>query len=132
MALTRQPRLPFGRLADVELVLSTARNGGRVLVEEEASRRGLSLRVALEINAMGLIKRVIANSELCTVAAWPAVYVEVERGELAASRLISPELRHTYYLAVAARRHPTPAIDSVADIIRRFRPAADWHAHLPP
>ncbi|MCP5282468.1 MAG: LysR family transcriptional regulator [Rhodoferax sp.] len=127
-APTRAATVPFSDLADIDLVLSTARNGGRVLVEEEASRRGIALRVGLEINALGLIKRVVASGELCTVAAWPAVYLEVARGELAASRLVEPELRHTYYLATAARRHPTPAVDRVRDMIRRFRPAADWGA----
>jgi LysR family transcriptional regulator, nitrogen assimilation regulatory protein len=123
--------VPFDRLAGIDLVLSTARNGGRVLVEEEASRRGMALRVVLEINALGLIKHVVARGDLCTVAAWPAVYLEVARGELAASRLVRRELRHTYYLALATRRHPTPAIARVAELVRRFQPAADWRAELP-
>ena len=101
-------------------------------MEEEAHRLGLALHIALEINALGLIKRVVAHGDLCTVAAWPAVYVEVARGELAASWLVEPELRHTYYLALASRRHPTLAVDAVAGIIRGFRPAADWHAQLLP
>ncbi len=130
-ALTAGASVQFGSLAGVELVLATARNGGRVLVEEEASRRGMALRVVLEINAVGLIKRVVASSDLCTVAIWPTVYLEVARGELAASRLVDPELRHNYYLALAARRHPTPAVDCVADLIRRFRPAPDWCAQFP-
>lgn len=130
-AHTVRASVPFSRLSGIDLVLSTARNGGRVLVEEEASRRGMALRVVLEINALGLIKHVVAGCDLCTVAAWPAVYLEVARGELAASRLVNPELRHTYYLALAARRHPTPAVDCVADMIRRYRPAADWGAALP-
>lgn len=129
-AQTRRASVPFSVLSGIDLVMSTARNGGRVLVEEEASRRGMALRVALEINAMGLIKRVVASGELCTVAAWPAIYLEVARGELAASRLVQPELRHTYSLATAARRHPTPAVDCVADMIRRFKPAADWNAQV--
>jgi len=128
---TRQPEVPFDRLADIRLVLSTARNGGRILVEEEASRRGMALRVELEINALGLIKRVVAEADLCTVAAWPAVYIEVGRGELAASKLVDPELRHTYYMALASRRHPTPAVDRVAAIIRGFTPAAHWRAQRP-
>lgn len=127
----RRATTPFSRLSAIDLVMSTARNGGRVLLEEEASRRGMALRVPLEINALSLIKRVVANGSWCTVAAWPAVYIEVGRGELRTSRLVAPELRHTYYLAMAARRHPTPAVDCVADMIRRFEPAADWRAQEP-
>ncbi len=123
---TRTANLPFDRLADIELVMSTARNGGRVLVEEEAQRRSIALRVVLEINALGLIKQVVAQGDLCTVAAWPAVYLEVARGELAVSRLVEPELHHTYHLAIASRRHPTPAVEGVAELIRGFVPAADW------
>lgn len=127
---TARATVPFGRLAGIDLVLSTARNGGRVLVEEEASRRGMALRVVLEINALGLIKHVVTRGDLYTVAAWPAVYLEVARGELAAARLVGPGLRHIYYLALAARRHPTPAVECVAELVRRFRPAADWRAEI--
>ena len=130
-AHTARASVPFSRLAGIDLVLSTARNGGRVLVEEEASRRGMALRVVLEINAVGLIKRVVASGDLCTVAAWPTVYLEVARGELAAARLVSPELRHTYHLALAARRHPTPAVACIAEQIRAFRPPPDWRATQP-
>lgn len=125
---TRAACLPFARLAEIDLVMSTSRNGGRVLVEEEAQRSAMPLRVALEINALGLIKQVVAQGDLCTVAAWPAVYLEVARGELAVSRLVEPELHHTYHLAIASRRHPTPAVEGVAEIIRGFVPAADWGA----
>ncbi len=123
---TREASLPFARLAEIDLVMSTSRNGGRVLVEEEAQRSAMPLRVALEINALGLIKQVVAQGELCTVAAWPAVYLEVARGELAVSRLVEPELHHTYHLAIASRRHPTPAVEHVAEIVRGFVPAAGW------
>ena len=120
--------LPFDRLRDIPLVLSTARNGARLLVEEEARRRGFELRVDLEINALGLIKQVVAHGGLCTIAAWPAVYQEVLRGELAVRRLTEPEFRHTYHVAVASRRQPTPAMRCVADAIRRFEPPPDWQA----
>lgn len=120
--------LPFDRLRDIPLVLSTARNGARLLVEEEARRRGLELQVDLEINALGLIKQVVAHGSLCTIAAWPAVYQEVLRGELAVRRLTEPEFRHTYHVAIASRRQPTPAMRCVADAIRRFEPPPDWQA----
>jgi hypothetical protein len=102
-----------------------------VLVEEEASRRGMALRVVLEVNALGLIKHVVVGCDLCTVAARPAVYLKEARGELAASRLVNPKLRHSYFLGLKARRHPTPAVDCVSDMIRRYRTAADWGAALP-
>jgi DNA-binding transcriptional LysR family regulator len=121
---------PFDWLDGVNLVLSTARNGARLLIEEAAQRRGLTLRVALEINALGLIKQVVAHGPLCTVAAWPAVYQEVTRGELAVHRLTQPELRHVYHVAIASRRAPTPAVRYVADAIQRFRPPAAWQAEL--
>ena len=127
---TRAASLPFARLAEIDLVMSTSRNGSRTLLEEESQRRSVPLRVALEINALGLIKQVVAQGDLCSVAAWPAVYLEVARGELAVSRLVEPNLHHTYHLAIASRRHPTPAIEGVAEVIRGFVPAADWGAQL--
>jgi DNA-binding transcriptional LysR family regulator len=125
-----EAELSFDRLREIPLVLSTARNGARLLVEEEARRRGLDLRVDLEINALGLIKQVVAHSGLCTIAAWPAVYQEVQRGELAVRRLIEPEFRHSYHVAIGSRRQPTPAMRCVADAIRRFEPPRDWQATL--
>ncbi len=101
---TQSPTVAFDALASIDLVIATAHNGGRVRVEEEARRRGMQLRVAFEVDSLFLNKRVVASSGLCMVAAWPAVSVEVLRGELSPSRLVEPELRQTYYLVVGGRR----------------------------
>jgi DNA-binding transcriptional LysR family regulator len=116
--------LPFARLRDLPLVIATMPNGGRVLLEEEARRRGLALNVVLEVNSIHLIKRLVARGGLYTVASPPAVAAEIAAGELAAARIVQPVIRQTFYLATAGRRQPAAAVSAVAALVRAFDPHA--------
>jgi hypothetical protein len=47
-----------------------------------------------------------------------AVASEVAAKELALSRIVSPEIRQTFYLVVGARRHASAAVQAVAVLLR--------------
>ena len=120
----QRPTLPFVRLAGLPIVIATMPNGGRVLIDEEARRQGLTLNVVLEVNSIHLIKRLVARGGLYTIASPTAVAAEIAAGELAAARIVQPVIRQTFHLAIGGRRQPGAAVTTVAELVRAFRPAA--------
>lgn len=111
--------LPFAEVASLPLVMATAPNGGRLLMEEEARRRGLRLNIAAEVDSGHLTKRLVQGGAFFTVSNGPSVEDELGRGLLAAVPICQPELRQTFHLAVAARRQPSAAVRHVAELVRR-------------
>jgi len=122
--------VPFSVLADLPLVAPTAPNGGRMLIEEEARRRGIRLNIVLEVNSANLVKRLTAMGEGFMVATWPWVAIEVAAGELSATRLVNPVLRQTFHLAVGGRRQPSAAVRAVATIVRELMPSEGWQTTM--
>jgi DNA-binding transcriptional LysR family regulator len=89
-----------------------------VLVEEEARNAGIELNVVVELNSIHVMKKLVARGGLYSLASAHAVATEVEAGQLALSRIVSPQIRQTFYLVVGARRHASPAVQAVAGILR--------------
>ncbi len=113
---------PFARLAGLPIVIATMPNGGRVLMEEQARRQGLTLNVVLEVNSIHIIKRLVARGGVYTITSPTAVASEVAAGELAVSRIVQPVITQTFYLVIGGRRLPGAAISVVADLVRTFKP----------
>jgi LysR family nitrogen assimilation transcriptional regulator len=116
----RRASLPFARLATLPIVIATMPNGGRLLIEEEARRRGIALNVVLEVNSIHLIKRLVARGGCYTLASPPAVAAEIAAGELGAVRIVRPQILQTFYLAIGGRRPVGAAVSALATIIREL------------
>jgi DNA-binding transcriptional LysR family regulator len=121
----------LAQLAQIPLVIPTAPNGGRLLLEEAARRAKLSLNIALEVNSNHLIKRLVAAGNLSMVATWPSVSAEIASGELRSRALYDPVIRQTFYLAIGGRRAPARSVRAVAGIVQQFSPLPDWQAITP-
>ncbi len=119
-AHARRTTIPFARFAALPLVIATMPNGGRVLVEEEARNAGIALNVVVELNSIHVMKKLVARGGLYSLASQNAVATEVAAGELALSRIVSPEIRQTFYLVVGTRRHASAAVQAVAALLREF------------
>jgi DNA-binding transcriptional LysR family regulator len=117
-AEARRKSIPFARFARLPLVIATMPNGGRVLVEEEARRAGLALNVVVELNSIHVMKKLVARGGLYSLASSRAIAAEIAANELALVRIVSPEIRQTFYLVVGARRHASPAVQAVARLVR--------------
>jgi DNA-binding transcriptional LysR family regulator len=117
-AQARRATIPFVRFARLPLVIATMPNGGRVLVEEEARKAGISLNVVVELNSIHVMKKLVARGGLYSLASRSAVAAEVAAKELALSRIVSPEIRQTFYLVVGARCHASAAVQAVAGLVR--------------
>jgi len=119
---TRHRSVPFVRLAGLPLMIASAPNGARLMLEEAARRCGIALDVVLEVNSIHLIKKLVARGDYLTIITPPAVAAEVAAGELATARIVGPAIRQTFYLATGGRRHPGPAVRAVAELVRRLAP----------
>jgi DNA-binding transcriptional LysR family regulator len=117
-AKARRPTIPFDRFARLPLVIATMPNGGRVLIEEEARKLGISLNVVVELNSIHVMKKLVARGGLYSLASRSAVAAEVAARELALARIVSPGIRQTFYLVVGARRHASTAVQAVAMLVR--------------
>lgn len=115
---TRDPTVAFTRVAGLPLIVASLSNAGRVLIEEEARRRSLALNIALEINSLHLIKRMVAAGGRYAITSRRAVASEVASGTLAASRIVRPQIMHPFYLAIARNREPAAAVRAIADLVR--------------
>jgi LysR family transcriptional regulator, nitrogen assimilation regulatory protein len=117
-AQVRRATIPFGRFAQLPLVIATMPNGGRVLIEEEARIAGITLNVVVELNSIHVMKKLVARGGLYSLASAGAVAAEVTANELALSRIVSPEIRQTFYLVIGARRNASAAVQAVASLVR--------------
>ncbi len=116
----RRRTIPFSRFARLPLAIATMPNGGRVLVEEEARRAGLTLNIAVEVNSIHVMKKLVARGGLYSLASPNAIAVEVAAKELAGARIVEPEIWQTFFLVVSARRHASAAVQAVAQMIREL------------
>lgn len=107
----------FSRLARLPLVMASAPNGGRLLLEEQARRHKLQLRVVQEVNSFHLTKRLVESGAYFTVASRIAIESEIQAGTLASVPIIRPEIRQTFYLSVGGRRHPPAAVLRLAELV---------------
>jgi DNA-binding transcriptional LysR family regulator len=116
--LTREPTIAFARLAGLPLIAASLSNAGRLMLEEEARQRGVELRVVLELNSNYLAKQLVARRAGYWIASRPVIEPELRAGTLSASRIVRPQIRQRFYLAVAGQREPTAAVRAVADLVR--------------
>jgi DNA-binding transcriptional LysR family regulator len=115
---TRAPSVPFARLAALPLILPSPSNAGRLMLEEQARRSGVALRVVLELNSIHLIKRLVATGAGYAIGALQSTAAEVEAGVLSATRIVRPVIRQRFYLSFAGHREPAAAVRIVADVVR--------------
>jgi len=114
----RRRTIPFARFATLPLAIATMPNGGRVLIEEEARRAGISLNIAVELNSIHVMKKLVARGGLYSLASQNAIATEVAAKELAIARIVAPEIWQTFYLVVGGRRHASAAVQAVAGMVR--------------
>jgi DNA-binding transcriptional LysR family regulator len=121
--LTRRPTVAFDRLAQLPLVVAVMPNGGRVLLEEVARRRGVRLNVAMDVYSIHLIKKLVRDGLAYTIAFASSIADEIQTGQLAAARIAAPSMTQAFYLSTSSARRPTAAVRTVAEMIRRLAQA---------
>lgn len=117
--------ITFARFAQLPLAIATMPNGGRVLVEEEARRAGLTLNVEVEVNSIHVLKKLVARGGLYSLASPGVIAAEVAANELHGARIVRPEIRQSFTLVVSARRRTSAAVRAVAELVRELAGAGN-------
>jgi len=108
------------------VVLPSAAQGLRTMIEQAASTAGVALDVAVETNDVGAQKRLVAEGMGYTVLPGVAVAADLAHGRLCAAPLTRPGVARKVVLATPTARPPAAAVRCVmAALVACMRQAVD-------
>jgi DNA-binding transcriptional LysR family regulator len=110
--------IDFRRLGGLPLVVPGLPSELRVRLEQNARKAGISLNIVLEVEALSVMKEVVARSRVYTVLPSYAVSEELRAGSLSIARLVKPVIHRVLCLDVTSARPMTLAGKEVAKAIR--------------
>ena len=113
--LARRKRVPMRELSGEPLLLLGHASAGRVLLETELARAGVKPRIAMEMNSVELLKRLVELGFGLSVVPALAVEREVRQGVLSAVPL-GPARRRQMGLLSDARGPASPAAAAFAEL----------------
>jgi LysR family nitrogen assimilation transcriptional regulator len=116
---TQQRPLPFQLLEKFELIFPGPPHPIRALVEAEALRRGIKLRVVLEIDAIAMSLQLVAEGYGHAVVPYNVVRAGMSGVGIVARPIVKPALRSTVALITPLRRPTTLLADGATDILRQ-------------
>lgn len=120
----RQGKAPetvaFTELHNLMFVLPYQPSGLRVLLNQIANKKRITITVQMEANSLATIKDVIKQGDVFTVLPYQAVYREVNAGELRASRIVSPSIDRTVALATTSQKPLSLAARETAKALREL------------
>jgi DNA-binding transcriptional LysR family regulator len=110
--------LAFAEVTRERLVLPGPSHGLRKLVQAEAEARGLTLRIVVEADDLGVLKELALKGFAWTVLPLAAVHDEVAAGRLCAAPIIEPHLSRRLAIAEPLGRPASVAVARFADLLR--------------
>lgn len=112
----------FRDLDGIPLVLPTAPNGLRTVLEQIARQKGIRLDIVLEVDTLSAMKDVALSGSAFTILPFLAVDQEIAEGKLRAVRLTSPGIPRTIALSVTKQRPLSRAGRFVLSQVRQLVP----------
>lgn len=123
-ALTARREVDFKELAGLDLLLPSAPNAWRSLLDKTARRHGFALREAMVIDAVALLADVVAAEGGCfAIVPGYAVRDDLRAGRLQAARIVRPGLSRMVTLSLTAQRPMSLATREVGRLLRAMVPA---------
>lgn len=117
-AAQRRP-VPFHMLEKFELIFPGPPHPIRSLVEAEALRRGVKLRVVLEIDAIAMTLQLVAEGYGHAVVPYNVVRAGMSGVGIVARPIVKPALNSTVALITHARRPTTLLAEGAVGILRQ-------------
>jgi LysR family nitrogen assimilation transcriptional regulator len=134
-ASSRRPPLParvtVAQLRDYPLILPSAPNAIRSLVESVCRAHGTHLQVAAEVDAVHTIVELAAQGQACAILPRSAVRGSQSPPGLAVATIISPRIRNDLVLASPRNRPATRLAAATASLIRNLDLAALFQPGAP-
>jgi len=105
-------------VANFDLVLPSAKNGSRLVLEAALAREGLPPRIVAELDSIPTLKAAVAEGIGYTVLPWAAVYDDVRSSRLKVVSITGQGFTRTVSLCMSRTLLPTPATECVARVIQ--------------
>ena len=86
------------------MILTGPHSGLRSLIENIAQKQQVELNVAIEVDALGQMRELVAGGIGSTILPAWAVKKEIERGEIHARRIVEPAMRRSMSIAYSQQR----------------------------
>jgi DNA-binding transcriptional LysR family regulator len=96
-------------LADLRLIVPSANNLIRMLLDAEFERAGVPLRPAMEVDSLVTVFGLLSNPGWATILPRSAAREDGSQGDLRWVRLVEPSVRRTLVIASLPQREPSPA-----------------------
>jgi LysR family nitrogen assimilation transcriptional regulator len=100
------------------MVLSAGRTELRQLVEDAATRHGLSVRVAFEVRSTQAMKALVSRGAGATILPYGSVKQELLDGRLTGLRIAKPGLAWTLHMVLPERRRVPLGEDGRARLLQ--------------
>jgi LysR family transcriptional regulator, nitrogen assimilation regulatory protein len=104
----------LAELAKYRLVLTSAAQTHRRLVEGVALAHGLRLQILAEVDSLAVQKALVRDGSMFTVLTHSAVHADLAQGRLSAARIVSPSISRRVAMATAAARVDSQACRAIA------------------
>ncbi|MGV3635565.1 MAG: LysR family transcriptional regulator [Pseudorhodoplanes sp.] len=111
--------IAFSKLETFDLISPAAPHPIRSLVEAEAARRGMKLKVVLEIDAIANMLQLVREGYGHAVVPYNVVRAGMPGSGIVARPIIRPTLKSTVALVMPARRPQTLLAEGIADVLRQ-------------
>jgi LysR family transcriptional regulator, nitrogen assimilation regulatory protein len=113
-----EPIVSLRQLDNLPLVLPSAPNPLRSILDDLAKAQGISLRIAVEADSVPIQKSLVADGKVYAILGAPAIQRETRDGALRASRIVDPVIRRTAVIATTTHHPFTLAMRTVFRLIQ--------------
>lgn len=123
LLVTAPPQKPvpetvsFTEALEHDLVIAGSRGVIRRIVETEARRLGLKMKLAFEVHSVTSMKAMIAEGETASIMPFSLAADELRSGALFGRRIDRPALTRTLYVVRPAEREPFTHEDQIAEFL---------------
>jgi len=121
--LTASRTVDFAQLAHKPLVLPGAPSHVRVMLDQLAKRKRITLDIVLSADSLQIQKETVLSGNGYTILPRHAVLSEIEVGTLQASRIVNPTIKRMVVLVTTSTRPLSLAGREVAKLIRQLAQA---------
>jgi LysR family nitrogen assimilation transcriptional regulator len=111
--------IPFAEALQYDLVLAGERDPVRRLVQTEAERRALPIKVTFEAQSVSVMKSVVARGHAASFLPYGTAIDELRSRALVARRITDPVIRRTLYMVRPSKHPPFRNEDAIQDVLVR-------------
>ena len=111
--------IAFAEALRHDLVLAGERDPVRRIVQMEAERRGLPVKVSFEAQSISVMKSVVARGHAASFMPYGSAIDELRSGTLVARRVTDPTIRRMLYMVRPSKHPPFQHEEAIQHVLER-------------